>query len=311
MQGLTVSKPPHILVDASRRFAVYADEFIHVPSGQQGISAPKEQDRTLRALALYLSSQFATYHQFFMSPEWGVDSNRATLDALLQLPVPLDFLSVGDLQRWIDLHAALVTVSRNVSSLPPLSDPRQRAHAESELRRLLERLNQEVYQALSLDESERILVEDFVNVRMKLIKGKVSEDAVTAPSTQVMQSYLSALQQDLDGFVADQRGMRHSVVALHDERSAMICVELRKGRKNPVPPRVIRADASEVCALERTRHNLQARHSQWVYFDRSLRIYEGTRTYLFKPMQRMLWTKTQAFADADEIIAETLTGAGG
>ena len=61
MHGLTVSNPPHIIVDASRRFAVYADVFIHVPSGQQGISGPKEQDRMLRALALYLNRHLLAY----------------------------------------------------------------------------------------------------------------------------------------------------------------------------------------------------------------------------------------------------------
>ena len=51
---------------------------------------------------------------------------------------------------------------------------------------------------------------------------------------------------------------------------------------------------------------LRERRSQWVYFNRNLRIYEGTTTYIAKPMQRLHWLESQAMLDANEIIAETL-----
>lgn len=39
---LKVSTPPHVIVDAARRFAVFADEFIAIPSRQIGVAAPME-----------------------------------------------------------------------------------------------------------------------------------------------------------------------------------------------------------------------------------------------------------------------------
>ncbi len=45
-----------------------------------------------------------------------------------------------------------------------------------------------------------------------------------------------------------------------------------------------------------------------VYFNRNLRIYEGTQTFIFKPWQRFHWTESQALFDAREVIAETLSG---
>ena len=38
-------------------------------------------------------------------------------------------------------------------------------------------------------------------------------------------------------------------------------------------------------------------------FNRNLRIYEGTTTYLFKPFRRMHWAESQAIVDAGEVIA--------
>lgn len=54
------------------------------------------------------------------------------------------------------------------------------------------------------------------------------------------------------------------------------------------------------------RSHLMERKSQWLYFNRNLRYYEGPRTYMMKPLQRMQWTRTQAIEDARSIIADSL-----
>jgi len=71
---------------------------------------------------------------------------------------------------------------------------------------------------------------------------------------------------------------------------------------------VFRADDETAVELEKTRRRLRRQNAQWVYFDRNLQIFEGRRTFLFKPMQRFHWTESQAMADAAEIIAQTLDG---
>lgn len=67
-----VCKPPHVIVSAARNFAVYSDEFLVVPPRQIGIAAEPEHADFLLALALYLNSDFVTYHQFFTAPEFGI-----------------------------------------------------------------------------------------------------------------------------------------------------------------------------------------------------------------------------------------------
>src|SRR5579859_6491521 len=58
--------------------------------------------------------------------------------------------------------------------------------------------------------------------------------------------------------------------------------------------------------LAETRRRLTEHRAQWLYFNRNLRIYEGSRTYVLKPLQRFHWTRTQAIQDAGEIIADCL-----
>ena len=83
---LAVSRPPHIIVDKLRRFAVYSEQFLIVPPRQIGIAGDKTKRNLLKALSLYLVSDFALYHQFLHSPEWGVSTPISTLRTLRSFP---------------------------------------------------------------------------------------------------------------------------------------------------------------------------------------------------------------------------------
>ena len=302
---LLVSRPPHIVVHASRRFAIYSDEFIAIPARQIGIAGRPGTEDLLRALSLYLTSDFVTYHQFLLSPEWGVSSNRATLTALRQLPVPLAALGSRDLQRWADLHASLVAASTQGDDHDSAQSAKGSANT---LDGLLRQLNEEVYGLLGIRDFERPLVEDLVHVRMRLAKGKVGRDAIEQPTREDVCRYLGTLEAELDGFVEAGSELRHRLAVVHDDNSAMVVIELGEKDGRSARPAVMRADQETATELETIRQRLRRQHTQWLYFDRGLRIYDGDRTYLFKPMQRMLWTRSNAILDADEVIAETLVG---
>jgi len=58
--------------------------------------------------------------------------------------------------------------------------------------------------------------------------------------------------------------------------------------------------------MEATRQKLLEEIGQWVYFNRDLRVHDGTKTFILKPLQRFHWTESQAMVDASEIIAESV-----
>lgn len=294
--GLTVSRPPHVILDAARRFAIYSDNFLAVSPSQIGISGKTSQKTLLRALALYLNSNFVLCHQFFMSPQWGIHVSAANVATLRKLPVPLDNLHESDLNRWASLYLSLVKIWDEINGFN---------NSETEFLRLLNELNNEVDSALRLNETEKYLVDDFVNIKMKLIKGKVEKDALAVPNKQICQDYLLLLKNKLDNFIG-QKSIYHKIVAIHDSASAMISIDL-KHNINPKPA-IFKADQKVACEFEKIRQNLLKEHSQWFYFNRGLRIYKGTQTFFFKPMQKISWIKSQALVDAGEIIAETLCG---
>jgi hypothetical protein len=289
LKGLQVSQPPHIIVDAARRFTIYSDQFIAVPARQIGIAGPPHAKNVLKALSVYLSSDFVTYQQFFTTPQWGISKSLATLDALTHLPVPLDNLSESEIREWAEFRDALANHGTNGKAVS---------------RKLIDKLNERVIQLLGLENAERILVEDFVRWNMQMIHGKVRHIDTKPPDRKTIAGYLKTLKAELDNFLGNNVGFRHTVDALCDEFSAMVAISVKKGPD--IAPSIYRADEKASNSLAKTRKHLLKQHSQWLYFARDLRVYADNTVYMLKPMEQIQWTSRQAILDASEVIAETL-----
>ncbi len=306
-KGLTVCRPPHVIVNAARRFAVFSDEYIIVPPRQIGIVSDSKDCPLLKALALFLSSDFAFYHQFLTSAQFGVKRDVATLAALRSMPVPLTKLPRHELKKWEALHARLVAASRD-----GLRGPRKQTSlfgdSSRNLATLMEELNEMTSAALGLDRRERALVHDLVRVRLELNDGKLGRAAIRPPERGEARKYAQCLKRELDVFVGTSLPRKHAVSVIHDELSGMVALDFVEGTSVARKVTVASADDSTTAALAETRRRLLEKQSQWVYFNRNLRIYEGTRTFIFKPWQRFHWTQSQALFDAREVIAETLSG---
>jgi len=304
LAGLHVSQPPHILVDAGRRFAVYSDEFLAVPARQIGIAASAGNETLLKALSLYLNSDFVTYQQFFTTSEWGISTSRSTLDSLKNLPVPLETLSDQEMIEWAKLRDTLAGIVQY--TLEPRLGDNIVSGVEDTLSHNIAELNDRVSQALGIRESERILIRDFVHMNMECIKGKVTQEVIGIPSEFTIHSYLQRLKNELDTFLADELGTQHELMVNHDIRSAMIAIRLTQD--NPSQLITVQAANKEMTEkFAKIRERLKQHHSQWIYFNRNLRIYDHDTIYCFKPMQALHWTQRQAILDAGEVIAETLT----
>lgn len=301
--GLEVSEPPLLIVDASRRFAVFSSDFMLVPQRQVGIAtkgdSKLDRKRILRLMALYLSSDFCKYHQFLMSPQWGIGMNLADIDTLKKLPVPLKELGEAEEKEWVELHRELTSLSdKRFGGADSQEDN------EENFQRLLAELNSRVFKVLRVRSTERCLVEDFVNLNLDLNKGKVTRRILQAPTTSEQRAYLSTLRDCLDRFLGSSREIKHKLELVVDREVGLFSVSLIKTSATIAPS--IHADNGGT-ALMSWRDRLRQKHSQWIYFDRNLKIYDRGLLYQFKPMQRLHWTRRQAVLDSDDIIAETLS----
>lgn len=289
---MSVSRPPHLITDEGRRFAVYCSDFVAVPARQIGIAgASAESETLLRALSLLLTSDYCLYHQFFHTTHWGVGNSVATLRVLKSLPLP-DLLKVAD--EWAQNHKDMV---ERTQVGQPMSSADQNL------------VNRLVFKALNLNRQEQCLIEDFVRLNWLMIHGKVEKDAVRSPEKDEALAYLKTLRDQLDDYMEDEtQPASHKVTAVCDHQTAMIEIVLSEGES--AEPVVRKANETEAEELKKTRARLLKKHRQWIYFDRNLKLYNKGRLYLFKPLQRIQWTKRQAILDADELIAEALGSSG-
>ena len=130
---------------------------------QPAIAGPKGQSAFLKVLSLYLSTDFARYHQFLMSPQWGIFVNISNLDTLKALPVPN--WDESALSEWLDLHLRLVQASGRELKKGTRSDRSRTAKEQHRfgfdtedspdpLAGLVKELNDRVYQLLAFREDK-------------------------------------------------------------------------------------------------------------------------------------------------------------
>ena len=293
-----ICRPPHVIVNASRTFAVYSDEYLVVPARQIGIAGERRQENVLRALALYLSSDFVDYHRFLDSSQVTV-RGVSTLASLKRLPTPVAALSPAEVARWAELHREIVAASKKSSTTALTTDDDNRA-----VQKLSVQLNELVADALSLSEPERWLIQDLVHVRMRLADGQIGPAATRGPTKEELGEYAFALTSELDAFL-DASGFRHQVEVVHSRTDAAVRIVVGEGKK-ALPPKLIPADSDAAKALQRARDRIEETRSQWIYFDRNMIVYERNATIILKPSQRVWWTRSQALADADELIADAI-----
>jgi len=287
---LSVCRPPHVIVGASRNFAVYSDEFLVVPSRQIGIYSHKNNESLLKALALYLNSDFVAYHQFLTTTQAGVQKSLSTLQALRSLPLP--FEDPTELREWDSLYAR---ISREIGDGEDFDKPD-----------LTRDLNELTFDSLKLTAAGKAAVHDLVRVRFGLTRGKTGSSAVGSPSRDELEIYARTLRGELDAFVGKSSPTKHRVEILFGGGSGLIAVSLIAASADHEPVKVWDVTDKNADILIMARSNLTERRSQWLYFNRNLRVYDGPRTYVLKPLQHLHWTKTQAMQDAGEIVADSL-----
>ena len=181
---------------------------------------------------------------------------------------------------------------------------------EPDQTQVLDKLNHLVFDALGLGVSERILLEDTVKYKLKLLDGKVPMELLSKPEQETLQCYLMEFQRVLNSFVG--KPYSHEVNLFLAGKAALLQVRILES-ETPIEPRIL-SESSADSDLEGTLgdmyEHLRQKHSQWLYFDRCLKVYDGEYMYVLKPLQISQWLRSKALRDADDVIAEYLAAEG-
>ncbi len=304
---LKICRPPHIVVDANRRFSVFSDQFIAVPPRQIGIAADATKTNLLKALALYLSSDFVQYQQYLSSPSWGIGMERLTKKDLESLPVPLDKLSDDEVGEWAKLYNEIVQQSAKHIAEEQFF---KKIDKRSELKPLMDKINKTVNALLGLTTDEKCLVHDFVTTRMKFNDGAIPTIVNDLASKDEIMAYSRTLKKVLDDFLDADISNQHQITANYSKSMVLLTIEHSEDKlaESVIVTKITDAELKE--ELKNLETNLKFEQGQWIYFQKNLRLFHGRTTYFVKSRQRLGWLQSQAFTDADEFIAEKLITTG-
>jgi N-6 DNA Methylase len=278
---------PHLVINAG--YCAYSDIDFVIPDPQIGISAGKADADYLRAISVLLNSSVVQYFLFFRSPSWGVGRSRIYAKDLKLIPLP-DFSP--------QLVTKLSKLQKRLEHLEKFTDA-----SDTSLQQLLDDAIEEL---LSIPKNTGIITREFISVRLQLNQGKSVVPATASPSEEYLQQYGLNLRDELDAFT-EGSGLWHKVELTYAKQLIVCSVEfVRSDVSNAIDVTVEKAQGDLSLFLSYIQEKAKQRFSQWVYVQRSLRIFEDSRVYICKSPRLIDWTRTQALNDADDIIAEIL-----
>jgi hypothetical protein len=339
--GLQLTQAPHVVLSPGwGSYVTFSNADFFIPPRVMGIAGPQEDADMLRALSLYLNSSLVSYYLFFHVPEWGVFRNAryVTLSELKKVPVP-DFSS-EQVRELVSLHLSLVTAElqsisaafSKVRSLQmdflnsyqaepfgdiPVEDllskvsTKQRAQIEKEIATFHENarrmIDEKIFDLFDIPEDIRMLVIDFVQVRLLLDRPAAFKRVIREPDEQELLDYARELRDELDGFV--ENGTHHGISITYSP-DIIECIIDVVDTDLPVildSSRVRPGDLTSSRILSELSRSLREQISQWIYVQRGLRLFDGPRIHLYKSPRLIDWTRTQAMNDAGDIVGEVLT----
>jgi len=291
-ESLKHSGKAHLIFNAA--YFVFSDRDFVFKSRRKRLSAPLDDADELRALSVYFSSSIAQYCLFFLSPSWGVGHSTIYGEEIQNLPVPT--FTDKQIRELTSLQKHLAAQE----SRHPYSTDALQA-------KLQELLDERVARILGLPATVNKLASDFIDVRLSINKGKTGGTASGHPQQSDLLGYGKELRNQLDDFTRGR--VRHKISFVNSPDQDMVVCEVELVSANPqIEVSFVNTNGQMKTSLSQLRKKLRQKFSQWIYVQRNLRIFDGPKVYICKGPRLIDWTTTQALNDADDLIAEVLSG---
>ncbi len=314
--SLRINSAPHIIISTGWDFVTYSDIDFVIPPRQMGISAGRERDgrvltnaemsghkKTLKALCVYLNSSMVRYYLFFQVPEWGFHRQRESVVSTEVRKIRMPEFTSDQVERLAAMHGELVVEEQNESTNDRLNDLHERQQ---------QRIDAAIAGMCEIPEDLVTLATEFIDKRLRLDQGQEAIDGVTrVPRNEEFQQYVRELRSELDDFLMGTIHPTVNVVWSNDLTECVVDLSPDNADAPVGPDSVRRGDIGKARALSGVSERLRQKISQWAYIQRSLRLYDGPRIYLYKPSRLISWTRTQAMNDAADIIAYSIIGGAG
>lgn len=295
-RDLRIYQAPHLLIRRgvlNGRFL--ASAFLDYPAAFNhsiiGLSDPTGGDtEDLKLVSAFINSWLGRYYHFLTGVSWGVERDEVELQDYLSFPVALPIENHELTRAIVDLV--------DLASTTGLTED------------LEESLNALVFAAYGLTDTERQLVTDTIQVALEQYARGKRATIFRPPSLETLEDYAAAVTSVLNGAAATEglafspivytgRAPYRAVTFRIDDHAKQ--VEVRRPSVRMVPE----LDSS----LQRFDRQVTGDIGAGFYLRPNLKIFEPDAVHVFKPAELRYWTRSVAFSDADDILAQALHSA--
>jgi N-6 DNA Methylase len=256
-----------------------------------GVPIPQNLVHLAHYLNGIINSSLASYFLFMTASSWGVERKKLMLQDLLRLPIPQPNDSNGQaLARILEVERQLL-----------------KNHRSSVGNQLKRQLDEAVFDLYGLDETERILVEDSINVTIDLYMNRENSLALQRPQIPELELYAMELIGVIRPFL---QTLRERVLVADVIEVSRASLQVVKFSFLPTPGReyVVQTTQAQTLKviLNQIAEQLPQQVADRIFTRRDLRIYSGQDIYIVKPAQKRYWSRSAGLNDADLILSEHL-----
>lgn len=293
---------PHVIVSQGFSSIAYADFAVAFRHALRGITGPEADRNLLIFLAAYLRSRLARYYLFHTSSNWGVSRQKVHVGELLRLPFPRPDAFTEPSHQW----SIVAQVANNVDSAA--SRAADSFADRKAIVRAADTENEQLIQAyFDVLPDEDVLIDDTVAVTIPSIRPTRKRKAVPTilPATaRHIATYRDRLVKTLNGWAAGSRFQVHgSGVESQALGMGMVVLEkIHRRSESQQPPHI---DGDLIAILDGLRQAVSERLNAFE-FSRGVKVFQGERLVIVKPIAHRFWTETAALNDADEIAGTIL-----
>jgi hypothetical protein len=251
-----------------------------------GIHAPPGDSHFLKALTVYLTSSLAGY-LLFLTSGWGIDRRRVKKGEVLALPV------------------AFLRRKEVVAKLAELFDAFGEQSSVDRRKSLIEQMDDAVYEVFDLSSGERRLVKDLFATAVSYVHDGPDSRSFRPPRAEELTAYAGAFSSVLSQVFSESGQTLSARIHLGDSPMFVVSFRIEDGRggRNSV---TAAADERITQVLDSLSSRVWQREGINLYRRRHLRIFEDRVLHIVKPAERRFWTRSAAYSDADETLAQVL-----
>lgn len=299
-----VFSAPHVLVSKGFTSTAFADFSCSFQDAVRGISGPAGDTDLLAFLAAYLRTPLAKYFLFHTSSNWGVSRQQAYVEEMLRLPFPTPDVLPNPDRAWHIVRRVAKIVAEAAASADTNNLFLRRKEIVQTASSAIEPLVDEYFDLLPV---EKALVNDTVEIVVPSVRptrNRVSVPTIT-PSTQAQRAaYVKQLCGTLNQWAKSSGHQVRGWVRASVDVGLGLAV-LEKSRMGSTALPLHPEDIDLLQALDEVRRSV-SRRLNTLEIVKGVKVFEGDRLYIVKPLGQRHWTPTAALNDADEIAGTIL-----